>query len=81
MQRLKEAFPHTPLQLRADIGFAGPKLYEFCESRGIEFTIAAASNAVYKRHSDELLARAVELAKRTGRKVTLYDHFPQRAGS
>lgn len=81
VRRLKEAFPHTPLQLRADIGFAGPKLYEFCESRGIEFTIAAASNAVYKRHSDDLLDRAVELAKRTGRKAKLYEHFPHQAGS
>ena len=81
VERLKEAFPHTPISLRADIGFAGPELYEFCESHDIDFTIAAASNEVYKRRSDELLARAVELAKTTGRKVKLYDHFPHQAGS
>ncbi len=81
VERLKEAFPHAPIQLRADIGFAGPDLYEFCESHDIDFTIAAASNEVYKRRSDDLLASAVEMARRTGRKVTLYDHFPHQAGS
>ena len=81
INRLKEAFEHTPIYLRADIGFAGPKLYEYCESNGIDFVIAAASTAVYKRHSDDLLAYAVELSKATGRKVKLYDHFVHQAGS
>lgn len=43
--------------------------------------IAAASNDVYKRRSDELLAYAVALAEATGRKVKLYDHFVHQAGS
>ncbi|MFO8081039.1 MAG: IS1380 family transposase, partial [Armatimonadota bacterium] len=77
--RLKKAFPHTPIYLRADIGFAGPKLYEYCESQGIDFVIAAASTAVYKRRSDDLLAYAVALSKAAGRKVKLYDHFVHQA--
>jgi hypothetical protein len=79
--RLKEAFPHTLIYLRADIGFAGPKLYEYCESQGIDFVIAAASTAVYKRHSDDLLAYAVTLSKSAGRKVKIYHHFVHQAGS
>lgn len=77
--RLKEAFPHTPIYLRADSGFAGPELYEYCESQGIDFTIAAGANAVYKRRSDDLLALAVEQHETAGRKAKLYDHWPHQA--
>lgn len=81
VQRLKEAFPHAPIYLRADCGFQGPKLYEFCEGHGIGFTIAAATTSVYKRQSDELQQQAVEQYEASGRKATLYDHFAHQAGS
>jgi len=81
IKRLKEAFPYTPIYLRADSGFAGPALYEYCESNGIDFAIAASTNDIYKRHSDELLQRAQTLYEATGRKATLYDHFPHQARS
>ncbi len=65
--RLQEAYPHTPIFLRADSGFAGPKLYEFCESHEIGFTIAAPSNAVYKRRrhtpSAAVQSRSADLRK------------------
>jgi hypothetical protein len=77
--RLKEAFPHAPIYLRADSGFAGPRLYEYCESQGIDFTIADKANCTYKRRSDELLALAEARYEATGRKVTLYDHRPHQA--
>lgn len=79
--RLRQAFPHTPIYLRADSGFAGPELYEFCESEGIDFTIAAGANAVYTRRTDQLQQQAVEQYRRTGRKVRLYDHFAHQAQS
>ena len=79
--RLKEAYPHTPIFLRADSGFAGPKLYGFCENHDIGFTIAAPSTAVYKRRSDDLMEKAVRRAEATGRKEKLYDHFAHQAGS
>ncbi len=81
IRRLKEAFPHAPISLRADSGFAGPKLYEFCEGEGIGFTIAAASNAVFKRQTDELQQQAVEQYQATGTKARLYDHFAHQAQS
>ena len=79
--RLKEAFPHTPIYLRADSGFEGPKLYEFCEREGIDFTIAAGANPVYIRRSDQLLQQAVAQYQATGRKARLYDHFAHQAQS
>jgi hypothetical protein len=81
IRRLKQAFPHTPIYLRADSGFEGPKLYELCESEGIDFTIAAGATAVYKRRSDDLLEQAVERYQATGRKARLYDHFAHQAAS
>ncbi len=77
--RLKEAFPYTPIYLRADSGFAGPELYEYCESQGIDFTIADKGNRTYKRRSDDLLALAKARYEATGSKVTLYDHWPHQA--
>ena len=81
VRRLKEAFAHAPIYLRADSGFAGPKLYEFCEGEGIGFTIAAACNAVFKRHTDELQQQAVEQYQATGATARLYDHFAHQAQS
>ncbi len=79
--RLRQAFPHTPIYLRADSGFEGPKLYEFCQREGIDFTIAAGANPVYRRRTDQLLQQAVEQYHRTGRKARLYDHFAHQAQS
>jgi len=77
--RLKQAFAHTIIYLRADSGFATPKLYEFCEAHGIQFTIAVPANEVLKRRSDQLQRQAVEQYETTGHKAKLYDHFAHRA--
>lgn len=79
--RLKEAFPHTPIYLRADGGFEGPRLYEFCEAEGIDFTIAVGATAIHQRRSDDLLEQAVAQHQATGRKARLYDHWAHQAGS
>jgi len=77
--RLKEAFPHAVMLLRADCGFAVPRLYDFCEANGIAYTIAIPANAVFKRESDHLQQQALEQYQATGEKAKLYDHFPHRA--
>jgi hypothetical protein len=33
------------IELRADSGFATPKLYDYCEAEGIEYTIGLPTNA------------------------------------
>jgi len=77
--RLKEAFPHAVMLLRADCGFAVPRLYDFCEANGIAYTIAIPANAVFKRESDHLQQQALEQYQATGEKAKLYDHFPHQA--
>lgn len=81
VERLKEAFPRATLLLRGDAGFAVPELYQFCESHGIEFTIALPANEVFKRESDDLQQQAVEQYQATSEKAKLYDHFPHQAKS
>jgi len=77
--RLKEAFPHAVMLLRADCGFAVPRLYDFCEANGIAYTIAIPANAVFKRESDHLQQQALEQYEASGEKAKLYDHFPHQA--
>ena len=43
--RLRARWPGMVIELRADSGFATPKLYSYCESERIEYTIGLASNA------------------------------------
>ena len=39
LTRLKAAFAHALILLRADAGLAGPRLYQFCPAHGIGFTM------------------------------------------
>jgi hypothetical protein len=43
--KLRERWPGVAIELRADSGFATPKLYSYCEEEGIDYTIGLASNA------------------------------------
>jgi hypothetical protein len=73
--RLKAAFPHTRIELRADAGFAVPRLYEFCERHHIGFTIAIAANDAFKTHAEALMQQAVEQFQATGEKARLHAQF------
>ncbi len=77
--RLKAAFPHTIIELRADAGFAVPRLYDFCERHKIGFTIAVGANEVFKNQAETLLQQAVSLFRATGEKARLYAQFAHRA--
>jgi hypothetical protein len=43
--KLRGRWPGVEIELRADSGFATPKLYSYCEEERIEYTIGLASNA------------------------------------
>jgi hypothetical protein len=77
--RLRDAYPYAVIWLRADAGLATPRLYNFCESHRVGFTIGIGANAVFKRNSDALQQQAVEQYQATDDKATLYDHFPHQA--
>ena len=59
--RLREVWPETKIEIRADAGFALPAIYEYCEEREICYTIGLVPNS----RLETLAARLVCLAKLT----------------
>jgi Transposase DDE domain group 1 len=64
VNRLRAAWPHVRILVRADNGLGVPAVYEFCEAEGLDYVIGYASNAVLERAT----ATALE-------QVELYYHF------
>ena len=79
---LRTRWPNIPIELRADSGFAIPRLYRFCEQEQITYTIGLATNSRLEPLAHDLLAEAVAQQKATGAdKVRLIGEAPYRAGS
>lgn len=78
VKRLKAAFPNARIELRADAGFAVPRLYRFCQRHDIGFTIAIATNERFKRHAQPPIGQAVRQWQQSGRKAKLYAQFAHR---
>jgi Transposase DDE domain group 1 len=57
--RLREQWPQVRVELRADAGFALPAIYEYCEAKGIYYTIGLVPN----QRLEELAASLVSLAQ------------------
>ncbi len=56
--RLRARWPDVTIELRADSGFATPKLYTYCEAEGLAYTIGLAPNARLKDLAAPLLREA-----------------------
>jgi len=70
------------VDLRADSGFASPKLYTFCEREQIAYTIGLAGNARLDPLAQDLLAQALAEQEKTGAaKVRLVGEGNYQAGS
>ncbi len=79
---LRARWPDVALELRADSGFAIPRLYRFCEQEQISYTIGLATNPRLETLAQELLAQAVTQQRTTGaEKVRLIGEAPYQAGS
>jgi Transposase DDE domain group 1 len=55
---LRARWPGVPIELRADGGFASPKLYAYCEREVLDYTIGLPANARLARLAAPLLAEA-----------------------
>jgi hypothetical protein len=55
---LRARWPGVAIEIRADSGFAVPKLYAFCEREGIGYTIGLIPNPRLEREAAPLLAEA-----------------------
>jgi len=63
---LRARWPDVAIELRADSGFAIPRVYRFCEEHGVTYTIGLATNSRLKPLAQALLAEAVAQQKATG---------------
>jgi len=72
LKRLRAAWPNVRIEIRADSGFAVPRLYAWCEANGITYTIGLAPNRRLTVIAAALLMQALtQSAAQGGAKVRL----------
>lgn len=81
VQSLKSAFPSTRIIMRADAGFAVPRLYRFCEREGLDYLIGISTNAVFKRHIEIHMRHLIERFEATGKHSRHFSSLWHRAGT
>jgi hypothetical protein len=82
LKKLRAAWPQVTIELRADSGFAVPRLYAWCESHAITYTIGLIPNPELERRAAPLLAQAqAQSAAQGGAKVRLADETSYQAGT
>jgi hypothetical protein len=82
LQRLRQAWPDVTIELRADSGFASPRLYQWCEANAVTYTIGLIPTAPLEVIAAPLLAAAqAQSAVLGGAKIRLCGDTPYQAGS
>jgi hypothetical protein len=78
---LRTAFPRTRIIVRADAGFAVPRLYDFCERHGLEYLVGIASNEAFRAQTDWDLQRLSERFASKGQACRYVAGFMHQAGT
>jgi hypothetical protein len=78
---LRARFPDVQIHIRADSGFAVPRMYETCEALQVHYTIGIGMNPVLKRKSETQLADAVEQYEQTNQPQRQFTLFAYQAKS
>lgn len=82
LKRLRAAWPAVAVDIRADSGFASPRLYRWCEAHAVDYTIGLIPNAVLTRLAAPLLADAhAQSSAQDDAKVRLAGEAQYQAGS
>ena len=82
LRRLRAAWPNVTIELRADSGFAVPRLYAWCEAQGVTYTIGLIPNPWLEACAAPLLAEAErQSAEQGGAKVRLVGETHYQAGT
>jgi len=81
IQALRKHWPDVEILIRADAGFATPKLYRFCEANGLEYLIGFAASEPLKQRTDWALEWLQERFRRDGEPVKWRGGFTHQAGS
>jgi hypothetical protein len=72
LKRLRAAWPQVTIEVRADSGFAVPRLYAWCEQQGVTYTIGLIPNRRLSVIAAPLLSQALaQSAAQGGAKVRL----------
>src|SRR5215213_10172722 len=72
LRKLRAAWPDVPVELRADSGFAVPRLFAWCDASGVGYTIGLIPNPVLERRAAPLLAEAQAQSRaKAGAKIRL----------
>ncbi|MFN0143831.1 MAG: IS1380 family transposase [Mycobacterium sp.] len=66
VRRLRTNWPDVQIEIRADSGFAIPRMYAWCEANGVDYTIGLAPNPVLERLAQPLLEQAQALSAELG---------------
>jgi hypothetical protein len=82
LNRLRAAWPAVHVELRADSGFAVPRLYAWCEAHQVRYTIGLIPNPRLQAVAAPLLAEArAQSAAQAGAKVRLVGASRYQAGT
>ena len=77
--RLRAHSPRVPLALRADAGFAAPRLYDWLEDHNLSYAVGFGSNVRLKKLAAAFIARAQQRFERTGQDVRMFSSLRYRA--
>jgi hypothetical protein len=72
LRALRRAFPRTPLRVRLDGGFAGPRLLAFLDRAGVEYVVGLPGNARLDKRIRRLRGRARVLFRTTGKATAVF---------
>jgi hypothetical protein len=82
LRKLRAAWPDVPVEVRADSGFAVPRLYTWCEANTVDYTIGLIPNPTLEARAAPLLAQAqAQSLAQAGVKVRLAGQTTYQAGS
>jgi hypothetical protein len=82
VRRLRAVWPAVAIEVRADSGFAVPRLYAWCEANAVTYTIGLIPNPTLAAIAAPLLAEAEAQSRRQGgAKVRLAGEAHYQAGS
>ena len=72
IDKIRDAFPKTKIQVRLDAGFAQPAVFKLLDEAKTTYWVAMAGNSVLQRLSAPLLKQAKKLYKEKKQTATLY---------
>jgi len=81
VRRLREAWPHVKITVRADSGFCRWRLMRWCDRHDVHYVLGLAKNKALERLSEGVLLRGRLGFEQDGQKRRLFAEFTYAAGT